>query len=203
MAQGKYKKLIDQLQLPRHLGTEPEYQQKIDALKNEINRPGTEDEPLPAEWQEIEPLVKAIGTAITEVNNLLMRAADGKKQVSAYARGWRMARAVKKAYEEQEYELNMVLEAYRQLIINQFELEDISSVRLASGELVYATWEPRVKVIDRDKLRAWVMAIGLERELQIPWQTLNSLSKERFLRGELEADGVELESDVKLTLRQS
>jgi len=148
-------------------------------------------------------LLHAISAAFAQVNSLLIRAADGKQQAGVYARVWRWCRGVKRVFEEQEYQTNAIIEAYKQLLISQFENEDITSVRLSTGELVYATWEPRVKVTDRDKLREWVITMGLIRELQIPWQTLNSLSKERFLRGELEADGVELESDVKLTLRQS
>jgi hypothetical protein len=201
MATGKYARVINKL--PRYLGEDPGYRQKVNAVMHEIMQPGTEEDPPPATWDEIVPLLQAIEVAFAQVNNLLLRAADGQHRVSTLARVWRWMRAVKDTFEAQEKETNLLLEAYKQLLIDHAENEDVSSVRLTTGELIGVQWEPHAVVVDRDKLREWVKIVGLERELQLPWQTLNALTKERLLKGELEPDGVEAKANAKLVLRKS
>jgi phage host-nuclease inhibitor protein Gam len=58
-------------------------------------------------------------------------------------------------------------------------------------------YEPQAKVVDRDKFLEWCKREGLERQLMLPWQTTNKLTKDALLAGQPEPDGVTAESRVK------
>jgi len=46
----------------------------------------------------------------------------------------------------------------------------------------------------------WCVAEGLERQMSLPWQTTNSLTKARLLEGEPEPDGVTCYAKTKVRL---
>lgn len=110
-------------------------------------------------------------------------------------------RAKKEELETKIKELNVKIETFSQLITMLFEEAGISSLKLMSGDSVSVQLEPYAVVKDRDALRQWAVANGLERSLTLPWQTTNALAKERLLAGEPEPDGVEIFSKSKIVLR--
>jgi len=48
---------------------------------------------------------------------------------------------------------------------------------------VRTQWEPYAKVEDKELYRLWCIAEGLEKSLCLPWQSTNSVTKERLLAG--------------------
>ena len=65
-----------------------------------------------------------------------------------------------------------------------------NTLRMADGAKVEIRREPKANVVDRDAVRLWAIANGMERLLTLPWGTLNSATKERLVNGEPEPDGV-------------
>ena len=114
---------------------------------------------------------------------------------------WVQTRYEKEEHEKKEKAINLDLEALTQLVSDQYEIEGLSSVRLDSGESVSIQFAPYAVVKDREKARLWAVANGLENELQLPWQTLNSHMSEMLLQGEAIPEGIEIFSKSKLVLR--
>ncbi len=89
----------------------------------------------------------------------------------------------------QNSEANLRLEAYSQLLIDQYEVEGTTSLTLDNGDVIRTQAEPYLIVEDKETFRQWCLKEGLERELHMLWQTANSLAKARLLEGDPEPDG--------------
>lgn len=111
------------------------------------------------------------------------------------------AREQKAALEEEMYQVNLLLTALEQMTVEQYEVEGTNSIRLDSGASVSVQMEPYAQVQDREVFRQWCVAQGLENLMSIPWQTTNSLTKERLLNGEPEPPGVKAFAKAKIVLR--
>lgn len=168
MATGKYAAVIDKL--PRLLGTEPAYQEKVNVVKAEI--------------------VKELATPL------------GPPVGSDFAYRYTELRAQKEEIEEQLSAINLQIEAINQLIVDQFESEGVSSVRLSTGASVSVQYEPSAQVVDKEAFRLWCLAQGLERSMVLPWMTTNAITKERLLAGDPEPEGVKAHAKTKLVLRK-
>lgn len=128
---------------------------------------------------------------------------DGYKQHASFLASLYVdLRDEKEEMEETVSELNVRLDAVIALMREQFEAEGINSLRLDTGERVDIGYEPVGKVVDRDKLRLWCVAQGLENKLSLPPATLTSLLKELLLQGATEPDGVEAYARVKVRLNR-
>jgi hypothetical protein len=128
--------------------------------------------------------------------------ADGPKTSISLTAMYVVIREEKEALEDQLSELQLRLKAYEQLIIDQFEQDGAYSIKLDTGVSVSVQVEPYAQVRDRDAFRLWCIANGLERSLALPWQTTNSLTKERLLAGDPEPDGVQAVVRNKIVLRR-
>lgn len=73
----------------------------------------------------------------------------------------------------------------------------------SGGDTFYVQPEPYASVRDRDANREWAVANGLESLLQIPWQTLNAMTKERLEAGEELPPGVEVFIKTKVGMRSA
>lgn len=112
---------------------------------------------------------------------------------------WRLK---KKELEAREKEINKTIEAIVNLLIPMYEMEGVSSMRIAeTGQTISVQEEPVAKVLDRDKFQAWCIENDLGRSLQLPYQTTNALVKDRLLNGQPEPDGVEAYTFSKVVLR--
>jgi phage host-nuclease inhibitor protein Gam len=114
------------------------------------------------------------------------------------------ARKNKDALEEELKAVNMEVEALTQMVIAAYEVEGVDSMRMP--DLGFSVWqqdEPYVSTTDRDALLDWVKTEGLERSLQLPWQTLNAITKERLLNGEPEPPGTKTWLRQKLVMRKA
>lgn len=104
--------------------------------------------------------------------------------------------------EEQLSVLRLRKAAVEQLLVDRFEHDDVSSIKLTSGHSVSVQVEPYAQVVDKDALREWAKTNGLERSLTLPWQTVNALAKERLLAGDAEPEGTKVFARTKLVLRK-
>jgi hypothetical protein len=114
----------------------------------------------------------------------------GIKPTSAIlAAAYAEVRRRKNALKEQLSALEVEVEAIKQLLVEQFESEDMSSLKLGNGDAVRIQIEPYLVVEVPAKFRKWCVANGFEQSLQLPWSTANSMVKGLLLRGKPEPDG--------------
>jgi hypothetical protein len=109
---------------------------------------------------------------------------------SSLALLYRQQRQEKEEIEAQLSLANLDLEAITQLLTDRYEIDEISSVSLDDGDTVRVDLEPYAKIEDAQKLWDWAKANDMERSMQLPWQTVNSMMKEMLLQGMNEPDGV-------------
>jgi len=117
------------------------------------------------------------------------------------ARCYCEARAEKERIAEIQYDNNLAIEAYSQLLIAAYETHDMHSITLTNGQSVATQVEPFASVKDKDAFRKWVIANHLEKLMSLPYQTMNALTKERLMAGEPEPDGVVVHLKTKVVLR--
>ena len=193
---GKYADIIDTL--PRSLGTEPDYQEKVNVVKKNIIESIPDPEHLPLSSEVIVDLIADVTPLQKVINDSLIQAMNGKMQASNLARIYADVRRMKSAFETQEKVTNILEDAYKQLLIDQYEAEATTSLTLDDGASVRIQSEPHGRIVDKDANRKWAMDNGLETSLALPWQTVNALTKEMLLRGEEPPDGVEAEARTKV-----
>lgn len=201
---GKYSGVIDKL--PRMVGSDPDHADKVAAVKRLILEGDPADPDCPPE----------------------------PRTAAHFASRYADVRRAKDELSKQEKELNVLQQAYTELLIDQYEAEGIHSLELEDGGTVRVQSEPYARVEDKDKLRDWaintcqccghhkdyhqlVRGVGcsgtskmsnefgveeehpcgcrgfenLERELAIPWQTVNSITKQALLDGQPPPAGVQ------------
>jgi hypothetical protein len=183
---GKYAHVI--AKLPRYLGTEPKYQEKVEAVKKEMLRhpcdcgmEGTTD--LSFHSSDCAYRVKEPRTFIYGVD-LAKQYIDIRTEIEAL--------------EAKLSEANLRLESTSQLLTDQFEVEDTSSMQINGRGTVRTQYEPYAKVEDKEAFRKWCIENGLEQSLALPWQSTNAITKERLLEGKSEPTGVTATSKVKV-----
>lgn len=170
MARGKYAAVIDKL--PKFLGNDPSYQEKVIAVKDAI-----------------------LDEALEQTGSRFVPASD-------LARLYEELRGEVAGLEEKLSEANLRLEAHSQLLQDQYEIEGLTSLRLADGGSVSLQYEPYAKVEDKEAFRQWCLHNGLEKSLALPWMSTNAITKERLLAGEPEPDGVSAQAKTKVVLRK-
>lgn len=194
---GKYAHLIDKL--PRLLGTEPKYQEKVEVVKQEM---------LTVRDDAGEPV---------EIKSFLPATVLGKQYIDI--------RDEIDALEARLSDANLRLEATSQLMTAQFEVEDVSSLNFTGKGVVRTQYEPYAKVEDKEAFRLWCIhrcqtcghddvqhpvtkngflvcerPATLEGSLALPWQSTNMITKERLLAGQPEPAGVVAHAKVKIVL---
>lgn len=181
--------------LPRSYGTDPDFQEKVNAVKRKILEPTTEEG---MSTEAIEDLILEITAMQSVVNDALIRGVGGAPIASSVAKVFVGVRKMKNAYNEQEKITNILVEAYEQILINQYEIEETTSLKLDDGAAVRIQYEPHGAVTDKEANRLWAIENGMENSLSLPWQTVNALTKEALLRGEEPPAGVECTTRTKV-----
>ena len=136
---------------------------------------------------------------VNETKNKIFEDLDGSPSSSALVHEYVAQRGIIDDLKATLSEANLRLEALAQMITDQFDDEDVTSLKI-QGATVRVQIEPYASVKDRDLFRRWCIANGLEESLQLPWQSTNSITKERLLAGDPEPDGVEAFQKSKLVL---
>lgn len=103
---------------------------------------------------------------------------------------------------------NLQMEALRQLMVDQFEVEGIEgglrfSLDTADKRVIRVQAEPYAQLVDPDANRQWVIETGLERSLRLPWQTLNAIMKKNLDAGQPEPPGVKAYAKYKVVFNRN
>lgn len=109
-------------------------------------------------------------------------------------------RAEKSSKESELSDINLQLEARHQLLIDIYDEAGVETLKLSSGHSVRTQVEPSAVVKDKEVYRKWCVKNGYSELMSLPWQTTNSLTKERLEDGNPEPDGVEIFSRTKVVL---
>lgn len=129
------------------------------------------------------------------------------KSASGLAHQYALLRDLKNKIEDDLSATNLQLEAYTQMLVESNNSDDPewgqygatqTTLRLVTGDKIEVRKEPYAQVVDKDANRKWAMEQGLERMLSLPWQTVNSLTKEALLKGEAEPEGVKAYVKTKI-----
>jgi hypothetical protein len=124
----------------------------------------------------------------------------GVGQPAPAARRYRELRDRKDELEDLLSVVNLDIAAAEQLLHEAYEHAGITSVKLDDGSSVRIQFEPVARIEDREAFRRWCLENGLEAQLMLPYQTTNSLVKERLLDGEPEPSGVKTYVRTKTVL---
>lgn len=194
---SKYAKILGHL--PALPPADADYQAKVDAVKAEIL---AEREPIGVETLDaiVSTNLHEITKSVSVLHAALLEAAGGQHHASTFARCYATLRRIENELDEHTKEVRLLLKAYEQLTINQYEVEGTMNLKLDTGASVRVQPEPYAQVIDRDAFHDWCRANGLERSMQLPWMTTNSLTKARLLDGQPEPDGVRAFVNTKVVL---
>lgn len=183
---GKYAKVIDNL--PRYQGDDPRYQEKVEAVKAAI--------------------LAESGSSFIPASNLAYRFRKLRGDDDSILRAPRerieaiIEEFGRDGLDEIVKEVNLRIEAIQQLMTDQFEVEDLSGVRMADGGLVSQIKEPYPKVEDKSKFLKWCIDNGLSNQLSLHVKTMESIVKQRLLDGEPEPDGVRAYFKTRYMLRK-
>ena len=188
--------------LERFTGGEPAYQEKVEAVKAEILNRKEEFGYEQVSRSEVEERLEALSRDLGALYDLMIASPAGKRQAVALAEAYRQCRLVKDALDKATADTELLLEAYTKLLVDQYEVEGVMSLKLVTGESISDQPEPYAQVEDRDAFRQWCLDNGLERSLMLPWQTTNALTKDRLLNGLSEPDGVKAFVKHKMVLRK-
>ena len=109
-------------------------------------------------------------------------------------------RSKKEETEAQLKEDNLMLEAARDLFCEAMDDDNTTSLGLTGIGTIRVQREPYAQVRDKAVFRKWCVRNGLEESLVLPWQSTNSITKERLLSGKPEPDGVEAFQKDKVIL---
>lgn len=112
-------------------------------------------------------------------------------------------RAIREATEKTLKGDNLRLEAIRQLFCEAMDEEDTTSLTLTGIGAIRVQVEPYAQVMDKPAFRRWCVENGLEESLSLPWQSTNSITKQRLLDGLPEPEGVEAFQKDKVVLTRT
>lgn len=124
---------------------------------------------------------------------------DFKSHATALAATYASLRRERAELQEQLSDVNLRILAVSQMMADQFEVEDCSSLNMIDVRAkVRVQPEPRTVVLDKEGFRVWCLEAGLERSMVLPWSTANKLVKERLLAGLDEPKGVSAHMNNKI-----
>jgi hypothetical protein len=106
------------------------------------------------------------------------------------AKIYRGLRAEEEILDQQVKALNVRIEACVQHMESVWEAEGLRSLKFDTGGGVGMKPQPFARVTDKEAFRDWCVKHGFGAQLSLPWQSTNSITKERLLAGEGEPPGV-------------
>lgn len=176
--------------LPKLPLIEPERRDIVNAVRAEILKP--EEAPLIGQGEALSHLLSDLETAFKKILALETRRTGGRRYCSEYAKAYAELRIIKDQFTVWEANLQVLLDAYTELLSQQMDAEGVTSQSLVGGGRVSKHEEPYGQVKDAEAFRQWCIDNGYEQQLRLWPATMNNLVKERVLAGEKEPDGVEI-----------
>jgi len=113
---------------------------------------------------------------------------------------YQQLRLEKKEIKEDLSKKDFELESISQMLIEKYEEEDTSSIKLKDGGTVRVQPEPYSTVAEKESFRVWCIENGYERELRLMPQTVNAVVKEHLQKGDPEPPGVKVYIKNKIIL---
>lgn len=202
---SKYADLVKHL--PRYENVDPTRKDALDELKIQIKAPPNGDKSDSATLSPGDRVTYAEGKlnegmrALELLLEVARRSAAGPPHAVDYAHAYAFCRKVVAELDALGSQFGLLVEAYQHLMVNQFEVEGVTALRLDTGQPI-STWEePYSKVEDPAKFLEWVKADpDLSRKLSLQWGITNALTKARLLAGESEPPGVTCYALTKVRL---
>lgn len=102
--------------------------------------------------------MKAIGVNVEVVMTYLKQATRGQRQSSSLAHGYSDVRLFKEEVATWLSSVQLLVDAYEQLMLDQMEAEGLSSLKMESGASVSTFVEPYGEVVDKEAFRRWCVA---------------------------------------------
>lgn len=135
-------------------------------------------------------VMKDVDLLMLNITDIAIHATSGRRWASEFARVYAELRAIKDKLENWVSNVNLLVEVYQILMVDQLDVEGISSLKLANGQPIVTYEEPYTQVTDREAFRVWCLAEGFERKMMLPWSTANAHVKKMLINGEPEPPGV-------------
>lgn len=138
---------------------------------------------------------------VNKVKTDLISNPDFNRSAANLVREYALLRDEKDKLEAEASRVSLQIEAYIQMITDSQNAGEegwgtygasSNTLRLVSGDKVEVRKEPYTSVIDKAANRQWALENGLDELLTINWMTLNSLAKEKLLKGEASIPGTEV-----------
>ncbi len=187
--------------LPKYPGVDPSKREIVSAVQAVIKSPTERD--TSTDPQRVEAIVQSMEEHFALLCDIVKTSTNGKQYASEYARVYAEIRDLQDRLKAWGSNLEVLLDAYQELYVNQAEVEGVSSMRIASGESVSFYYEPYPQVIDAEAFRLWCLANGFERKMVLHPSIVSSHTKERLLAGEPEPDGVKIFAKPMLRLTKA
>jgi len=92
---------------------------------------------------------------------------------------------------EQKSECQIEQDAYEEKLVEQYETEEITSLKLESGASVRVDVKPFPQMQDKEKFRLWCHCHGLEKEMHLHSSTTASLVALLCLTGKAMPTGID------------
>lgn len=184
--------------LPALPPADARYQDRVEATKAAILEAPKDDD---LSTLDIPRVLSVANDQMKAAHQGLLRACAGKRHASDLARAYAEVRALKERITDWESNTNLLLEAYKQLLIEQMEAEGVTGLRVEGvGNL--STWqEPYSRVADAAAFRDWFLADpDLRQKATMMWQSIDSLTRQRLLNGEEPPPGIEVYAMQKVRL---
>ena len=117
------------------------------------------------------------------------------------ARRWKKLRAEEEELEVQAKALRLQLRAVEMKMEESFEASGVKRIEFVEGGSVTHNPEPHTVVVDKDAFRKWCIENGLQDQLNLIWQTTNSIVKQRLDAGQDLPPGLDCFAKPKFILR--
>lgn len=195
---SKYAKVLPNLKpLPNE---DLDHQQRLDEVKQSIVQNADDSIDAATATELMRNLTHEACMQMASVYETALHAAPNQ-YASTLAHVYSLLRLTEEKLANSLKDVRLVLEAYEQLVVQQYEVECINNIKLDNGSSVRTEPQPYAKVIDREKFRQWCLRNGFEREMHLHTQTTQSITKQRLLDGQPEPDGVSafVRTTVKFT----
>lgn len=134
----------------------------------------------PSKLQQVEALREAI-----------LKDPAFKANASAVAQTYAMLRMEAEEKQAELDEIKTRLTAVMLIMNEQYEAEDVLSLKINGVGTIRVQPEPHAIVLDKTRHQAWSRSNGYEEMMTLPWGTTNRLTKELVVTGKPAPDGVE------------
>jgi hypothetical protein len=192
---GAFDHIIDDL--PRYDGLDLKSRDKVTIVRGTVIALPNGNDP-PTDNDSLEALCVALESVFADLLWAVTRACAGRTNAGSLTRGYLWTRRIEDALADMEKRKNLLLQAYKDLVVDYYEIEGSTSVKISEGEGARLSYEPHAVVKDRDAYRKWCLREGFGEQMMLPWQTTNADLKDRLEHGLPEPDGVEAFQDVKI-----